>query len=84
MLNMCIVSSFERGERVDIGGNIRRVRLERRMTQEQLAKGVGVTTSMITQIERGTKHATMELGKEIADVLGCNIAVLYGEENKED
>ena len=69
---------------MDIGGNIRRVRLERRMTQEQLAKGVGVTTSMITQIERGTKHATMELGKEIADVLGCNIAVLYGEENKED
>ena len=83
MLNMCILL-FERGERVDIGGNIRRVRLERRMTQEQLAKGVGVTTSMITQIERGTKHATMELGKEIADVLGCNIAVLYGEENKED
>lgn len=75
---------FERGERVDIGGNIRRVRLERRMTQEQLAQGVGVTASMITQIERGTKHATMELGKEIADVLGCNIAVLYGEENKED
>ena len=69
---------------MDIGGNIRRVRLARGMTQEQLAQGVGVTTSMITQIERGTKHATMELGKEIADVLGCNIAVLYGEENKED
>lgn len=69
---------------MDIGGNIRRVRLERRMTQEQVAQGVGVTASMITQIERGTKHATMELGKEIADVLGCNIAVLYGEENKED
>ena len=69
---------------MDIGGNIKRVRLERGMTQEQLAQGVGVTTSMITQIERGTKHATMELGKEIADVLGCNIAVLYGEENKED
>ena len=69
---------------MDIGGNIRRVRLERGMTQEQVAQGVGVTASMITQIERGTKHATMELGKEIADVLGCNIAVLYGEENKND
>lgn len=84
MLNMCIVSSFERGERVDIGGNIKRVRLERGMTQEQVAQGVGVTASMITQIERGTKHATMELGKEIADVLGCNIAVLYGDESKEN
>lgn len=62
---------------MDIGKNIKRVRQERGLTQKQLAESVGVTSPMITQIERGTRHATMELGKEIADALGCDVNEFY-------
>lgn len=62
---------------MSVGENIKRIRLERKMTQEQLAEIIGVTRPMITQIERGTKSATMELGKEIADALSCDINEFY-------
>ena len=63
-----------------VSENIKRIRLERGLTQQQLADGVGVTASMITQIERGPRSATMELGKEIADVLSCDINEFYSSE----
>ena len=62
---------------MSVGENIKRIRLERKMTQEQLAEIIGVTRPMITQIERGTKSARMELGKEIADALSCDINEFY-------
>lgn len=58
---------------MSIGGNLKRIRLEKGVSQLQLAKTVGVTQSMIAQIERGTKSLTMELGKEIADTLDISI-----------
>ena len=54
---------------MSVGDNIKMYRKQKGLTQEQLAQKVGVTHSMICQIERGTKAATIQLGKEIADVL---------------
>ena len=69
---------------MSIGENIKRIRLERGLTQKQLAEIVGVTSPMITQIERGTRHATMELGKEIADALSCDINEFYRSDSVTD
>lgn len=55
------------------GYNIKLMRMKRGLTQAELGRRVGVTPSMITQIERGTKNMTVELANEIARVLGCNI-----------
>jgi DNA-binding XRE family transcriptional regulator len=56
--------------------NIKAKREEAGMQQVDLAAKVGVTQSMICQIERGTKACSMQLGVEIAEALGCEISDL--------
>jgi len=58
---------------MNIGKNIKRLRLKKKMTQRELGTQIGVTDSMIAQLERGTKTLTVPLGKEIARVLNCNL-----------
>ena len=64
---------------MSIGENIKNLRLLNDMTQEQLGTKVGVTISMISQIERGTKVVTLPLGKQIAEVFGCKVDDLFNE-----
>lgn len=61
---------------MNIGENIRRIRMEAGITQAELAQRVQITQSMLCQIERGTKACSMALGAEIAAVLGCGVAEL--------
>lgn len=58
---------------MSIGINIKEKRVERNMTQTELAEKVNVNQSMICQIERGTKVPSLPLGQEIAQALGCDI-----------
>ena len=62
---------------MNIGANIRRIRMEMGMTQTQLGDAVGVSESMICQIERGTKACSMPLGADIARALKCDVTDLY-------
>lgn len=64
---------------MSIGENIKNLRLLNDMTQEQLGNKVGVTISMISQIERGTKAVTLLLGKQIAEVFGCKVDDLFND-----
>lgn len=61
---------------MSIGENVKRFRNARKLSQLQLAEAVGVTQPMIAQIERGTKSLTMELGKDIADILKVSVSEL--------
>ena len=58
---------------MSIGSNIKRIREAQGMSQTELAKAVGVTQSMLCQVERGTKALSLPLGADIAGVLNCNI-----------
>ncbi len=58
---------------MSIGENIKARRIEKNMKQAELARKVGITQSMICQIERGTKVPTLPLSKELAEVLGCDV-----------
>lgn len=58
---------------MSIGENIRRIRKERGLTQEELAKKVYVGAPMICMIERGTKAPSLQLGKELAEALGVSV-----------
>lgn len=64
---------------MSIGGNLKRLRIDRGLSQKELANKVNVTQPMIAQIERGTKAMTMELGKEISEVLKIPIDELLKE-----
>ena len=58
---------------MNIGEKVKEKRIEADVMQVTLAEMVGVSQSMICQIERGTKMPTVPLAKQIADALGCNI-----------
>lgn len=62
-----------------IGTTIRNIRTAKGMTLMELAKAVGVSQPMLTQVERGTKTLSIPLGVEIAKVLGCSIEDLIKE-----
>ena len=66
---------------MNIGDSVKHYRLAKGMTQTQLGDAVGVTESMICQIERGTKTLTVPLGKAIARALNVSPAVLFGIES---
>ena len=61
---------------MDVGGNLKRIREERGLTQQQLADLVVVSKPMICRVERGTKNLTVQLAAQLAEVLGCDLSDL--------
>lgn len=64
---------------MNIGKRIKLMRVKANMQQAELAEKVGVSQSMICQIERGTKACSIQLGADIAEALGCEIADLLSD-----
>jgi len=50
------------------GINVRRVRLERGMTIEELADEVGLAYTYVGQIERGRRNPTLDVVERIATI----------------
>lgn len=72
---------------MSVGENLRRIRIEKGVTQSWLAEKAGVGQSMIAQIERETKNPSLQLGRDIANALGVSMDALLapaeGGEGKE-
>lgn len=58
--------------------NIRRIRVERRMTQKDLAAASGVSQPFIVDLERGARGAKPETLERIAAALGVTVDDLIG------
>lgn len=58
----------------NIGKNIRKYRLQKKMSQDRLSKSADVAFHTITKIESGdTPNPTIETVKKIADALGVSV-----------
>lgn len=66
-----------------IGNRLRDIRRDAGFTQEEIAAALGMTQSMVLQIERGTKQLSLLNAAKLAEMLGCNIKDLLGEESHE-
>lgn len=65
---------------MNFGQNVKTRREELGLTQIQLADKVGVSDPMISQIERGTKAASVPLAISIAEALDCTLNdLVYGK-----
>lgn len=64
---------------MNVGENIRRIREDQKLTQAYVADQAGISQAMLCQIERGTKNPSLQIGKEIADVLGCSLDSLIAD-----
>lgn len=56
---------------MSVGENIRRIREEKKMSQETLAEKAGVTQAMISHIEKGIRIPSFLVAVEIAKALEC-------------
>ena len=56
--------------------NLRRIRHDRQLTQEELAHRAGLSARYIGAIERANKSASVTILGRIADALGVDPAVL--------
>lgn len=66
--------SFENELRIDLLGHaIKQARQERKLTQEQLGKLVGVQKSQISKIENSAKNARFETILKVFDALGAKV-----------
>ena len=52
-----------------VGENIQRIRLERGLSQEEVAHRVGIVSSYYGQIERGRRNPTISVLGRVADAL---------------
>lgn len=66
---------------VRIGNNVRKYRMERKLTQDELAERVGVNVSAITRIEGGTRMMSVPLLYNMAVTLNVGTDSLLQEEN---
>ena len=64
---------------MSLGQKIKELRLDKGLSQLELANEVGVARPAIAQYERGTKIPNLLTGKAIADVLGCSLDELAAE-----
>ena len=72
------------GPQLQITNRIHIFRAERRMTQEQLAKEVGVTRATIVAIEGGGYNPSLELAFRIARYFQRDITAIFSIEEDEN
>jgi len=62
-----------------VGANVRRLRRERGLTQEDLAGEAGLAMRHMGRIERGESNPTLSMMAKLADVLGVHLTALFAE-----
>lgn len=66
-----------------VGDNVRRLRVERKLTQEQLAYDAEIDLTYLGGIERGRRNPSVDVIVRIANALKCQPADLLSAELKE-
>lgn len=67
---------------VDFSQRLKRVRIDRHMTQAQVAKKIGVTASMVSSYETDIRLPSFDVMIRIADLFGVSVDYLLGRDNK--
>ncbi|MGX8702033.1 helix-turn-helix domain-containing protein [Caproiciproducens sp.] len=60
--------------------NVKRLREQMNLSQQQLAEAVGVNAAMISYIESGTKVPSLAVTISLSKTLGCSIDELVGQQ----
>ena len=60
-----------------LGLSVKRIREQRKLSQEKLAEAADIHTSYIGQIERGLRYPSLKVIFRIADALNIRISELF-------
>lgn len=72
-----VVDRASKSEEVILGQRIRELRAARNMTLTELARQVGVSKSLLSQVERGSSNASIGVLRAVAAVLGIPFFQLF-------
>ena len=67
-----------------IGPKIREMRKQRGITLKEFSQKVGVTASLISQVERGVAAPSISSLKKISDALGISIALFFNDVDQKE
>ena len=67
-----------------IGGRIRKKRIETGLSQEQVALLSGVTPTYLGQVERGERNPTVGFLEKVAESLGVGIIYFFDDASASD
>jgi len=67
----------------NVGNAIYRLRIERRLTQQELALAVGVDGAHISRIEAGTRDPSLDLFRKLMEALSVNVSFSLKETDDE-
>ncbi|MET8468124.1 XRE family transcriptional regulator [Streptomyces sp. NPDC006422] len=67
-----------------IGNRIREVRKARKLTVRELAERAGVSTGLVSQVERGLTDPSLETLRRLSAALGLPLFDLFRQEEAED
>lgn len=70
------------GKYADIKDRIKQLRLSNNLSQEDVAKKLGVSKSAVSQWERGVKQPKNEMRQALCDLFNVNLDYLNGDWNK--
>jgi transcriptional regulator with XRE-family HTH domain len=70
--------------RIDIGSKIRRIRREKNLTLQDVARSSGLSISLLSEIERNNKAPSISTLLKIAEVLETRAYLLLDEGIRED
>lgn len=62
-----------------IGWNLRRLRVERGLSQERLALEAAIDRSYVGRVERGSENVTVAALEALTQVLGVHVSALFQE-----
>lgn len=68
---------------MNIATNLRRLRSERGLSQQELGDLVDVHQTHISQIEKGSKTPSLALAQRLAEYLGVTVDELLGDSHPE-
>lgn len=60
------------------GDNLKKLRKENNLTQEELARRVGTTKQAISRYENSMREPSIKVAKQIADALGVSVSQIAG------
>lgn len=67
-----------------IGENLKKIRIASDYTQEQVAKFIGIERSAYSNYEGGTRAVPYDILENIANLFGCEPAVLFNDDTQTD
>ncbi|WP_456680196.1 helix-turn-helix domain-containing protein [Bradyrhizobium sp. USDA 3311] len=65
-----------------VAWNVRRIRIDRGISQEKLAYSTGIDRSYVGSLERQSKNPTIDLLDRIAEALGVHLSELFARPPK--